>query len=55
MGLLKQWRDVAYSQQADKGKLQKFWANYFTIERGIYGVAGYNVGTADMILKILDL
>ena len=36
MGLLKQWRDVAYSQQADKGKLQKFWANYFTIERGIY-------------------
>lgn len=23
--------------------------------KGIYGVAGYNVGTADMILKILDL
>lgn len=36
MGLLKQWRDVAYSQQADKGKLQKFWANYFMIEKGIY-------------------
>ena len=30
--LLKQWRDVAYSQQADKAKLQKFWAEYFVIE-----------------------
>ena len=36
MGLLKQWRDVAYSQQADKAKLQKFWAEYFVIEKGIY-------------------
>lgn len=36
MGLLKQWRDVAYSQQADKSKLQKFWASYFVIEKGIY-------------------
>ena len=36
MGLLKQWRDIAYSQQTDKGKLQKFWANYFMIEKGIY-------------------
>ena len=36
MALLKQWRDIAYSQQADKGKLQKFWANYFMIEKGIY-------------------
>lgn len=36
MGLLKQWRDIAYSQQADKGKLQKFWGNYFMIEKGIY-------------------
>ena len=36
MGLLKQWRDVAYSQQADKAKLHKFWAEYFVIEKGIY-------------------
>ena len=36
MGLLKQWRDGAYSQQADKAKLQKFWAEYFVIEKGIY-------------------
>ena len=36
MGLLKQWRDVAYSQQSDKAKLQKFWNTYFMIEKGIY-------------------
>ena len=36
MALLKQWRDMAYSQQADKGQLQKFWTNYFLIEKGIY-------------------
>ena len=36
MALLKQWRDMAYSQQADKGQLQKFWTNYFMIEKGIY-------------------
>lgn len=36
MGLLKDWRDMAYSQEADKGRLQKFWAKYFTIEKGIY-------------------
>lgn len=36
MALLKQWRDIAYSQQTDKGKLQKFWTNYFMIEKGIY-------------------
>ena len=27
---------MAYSQQADKRKLQKFWANYFAIEKKIY-------------------
>lgn len=27
---------MAYSQQADKGQLQKFWTNYFMIEKGIY-------------------
>ena len=36
MGLLKQWRDVAYSQEADKTQLQKFWNTYFAIEKNIY-------------------
>lgn len=36
MGLLKEWRDFAYDQEADKGRLQKFWTNYFMIEKGIY-------------------
>ncbi len=36
MGLLKQWRDMAYSQEADKTQLQKFWNTYFMIEKGIY-------------------
>lgn len=36
MGLLQEWRDYAYDQNADKGKLQKFWTNYFLIEKGIY-------------------
>ena len=34
--LLEQWRAVAYDQQADKNKLQKFWAAYFNIEKEIY-------------------
>ena len=37
MGLLQEWRDVAYSQEADKSQLQKVWTNYFMIEKGIYG------------------
>ncbi len=36
MALLKQWRDMAYDQKADRGKLQKFWAEYFLIEKRIY-------------------
>ena len=36
MGLLQQWRDTAYSQQTDKMVLQKFWTDYFMIEKGIY-------------------
>ena len=36
MELLQEWRDVAYSQEADKSQLQKFWTNYFMIEKGIY-------------------
>ena len=36
MALLKTWRDMAYDQQADKGQLQRFWTNYFNIEKAIY-------------------
>ena len=36
MGLLQDWRDVAYSQETDKKQLQKFWTDYFLIEKGIY-------------------
>ena len=36
MGLLQQWRDTAYSQQTAKKVLQKFWTDYFMIEKGIY-------------------
>ncbi len=36
MALLQDWRDMAYSQQADRAQLQKFWTEYFLIEKGIY-------------------
>ena len=36
MSLLQNWRDIAYNQEADKKKLQQFWAAYFNIEKGIY-------------------
>ena len=36
MGLLQQWRDTAYSQQTDKKVHQKFWTDYFMIEKGLY-------------------
>ena len=36
MSLLQDWRDMAYSQQTDKKVLQKFWTDYFMIEKGIY-------------------
>ncbi|MDY5022577.1 MAG: SEC-C metal-binding domain-containing protein [Blautia sp.] len=34
--ILEQWRAIAYDQQADRSKLQKFWAAYFNIEKVIY-------------------
>lgn len=34
--LLEQWRATAYNEQTDKGQLQKFWENYFQIEKEIY-------------------
>ena len=34
--LLEKWRETAYSQEADRASLQKFWGTYFQIEKGIY-------------------
>lgn len=34
--ILEQWRTMAYNQEADRSQLQKFWATYFNIEKGIY-------------------
>ena len=34
--LLDQWRGMAYDQTLSKDQLEKFWANYFLIEKGIY-------------------
>ena len=36
MALLQEWREVAYSQEADKNQLQKFWSEYFLKEKGVY-------------------
>lgn len=36
MALLEKWRNMAYDQQADKNKLQQFWAAYFETEKEIY-------------------
>lgn len=38
MALLKQWRDMAYSETADKGSLQKLWSDYFLKEKEIYAL-----------------
>ncbi|NLL78712.1 MAG: SEC-C domain-containing protein [Clostridiales bacterium] len=36
MALLEQWRDMAYSEKANKGDLQRLWSAYFQQERDIY-------------------
>ena len=36
MALLQEWQKIAYDENADKGKLQKFWNDYFLLEKGIY-------------------
>ncbi len=36
MALLKQWRDKAYSEKANKGDLQRLWKAYFDKEKEIY-------------------
>lgn len=36
MGLLKAWRDIAYSTEVTQKESDQFWSNYFIIEKGIY-------------------
>jgi len=36
MALLKKWLDMAYSETANKGDLQRLWAEYFQKEKDIY-------------------
>ena len=37
MALLQDWRDYAYSEEMQNSKDgEKFWQNYFTLEKGIY-------------------
>ena len=39
--LLGKWRAKAYNQNADKQWLQKFWSNYFAIEKNIYELMSF--------------
>ena len=36
MALLEQWQKISYNQEQDQATLQKFWQNYFLLEKGIY-------------------
>ena len=36
MGILQQWRDKAYNEKANKGDIQRLWADYFNKEKEIY-------------------
>ena len=36
MALLKEWYAVAYDEKANKGDIQRFWTNYFQLEKGVY-------------------
>ena len=36
MALLQEWQKIAYNEKEDRGKLQKFWNEYFLLEKGIY-------------------
>ena len=38
MALLDQWRDMAYSETANKGDLQRLWSDYFQKEKDIYAI-----------------
>ena len=34
--LLKKWRELAYGQEMQGKKGERFWAEYFVLEKGIY-------------------
>lgn len=34
--LLEKWKKEAYNQETDQGAMQKFWADYFELEKNIY-------------------
>ena len=55
MALLKQWRDMAYDQEANKGDIQRFWTKYFEIEKGIYEqlLADPDTEVKGMVARIL--
>ena len=36
MALLKEWQKVAYNDKMDQGQMQRFWADYFLKEQGVY-------------------
>ena len=36
MGILKQWRDKAYDEKANRGDIQRLWTAYFAKEKEIY-------------------
>ena len=36
MSLLENWQKVAYNQNQSQADLQRFWQNYFLLEKGIY-------------------
>lgn len=36
MALLQEWHKIAYDEKADQQKLQKFWQNYFMLEKSVY-------------------
>ena len=36
MALLEDWRTLAYNEKADRGQMQKLWADYFAKEKDIY-------------------
>ena len=36
MGILKQWRDMAYDEKANRGDIQRMWNTYFAKEKEIY-------------------
>ena len=36
MALLKEWHKIAYNDKMDQGEMQRFWADYFLKEQGVY-------------------